>query len=466
MELKNVDRQIVSQQVRVDTARQELDNQQKQLDQVTQVEDFLRNKYTNEELCSWMEGMTKTLYRQAYNLAFDLAKRAEKAFNFERPQSISQFIQIGYWNNARDGLLAGEQLYLGLKQLEAAYQENLGHDFEASKMVSVRQWAPLALVEFRETGVFELELPEIVFDMDYPGHYLHRITSVTVTIPCVIGPYTTINCTLRLLQHTIRTKPRATSKSDYPRSTEDGQDDDGFSTMNVPISAVVLSSAQNDMGRHEASLSDRYNPFEGAGVISRWRFELPSKFRQFNYSAITDVIMYVKYTSLDGGDKLKTIAAETVVDYVKALEAESQGIGIFAFFDLKSDFATEWYASLNQLNSGSTPLREMSLNNLSERLPIFTRAAQPNKIVVTSLALLGRGSTLSPGEAKATLQQPGGGGQEADFQPGGLDIELKELTAITSKGLQMPMTSWKLSLTGASASVEGLWLVVKYSLLG
>lgn len=63
------------------------------------------------------------MYQQSYNLAFDLAKRAETAFRFERPQNAAtEYIRLGYWTNARDGLLAGEQLFLGLKRLEAAYQ--------------------------------------------------------------------------------------------------------------------------------------------------------------------------------------------------------------------------------------------------------------------------------------------------------------------------------------------------------
>ncbi|KAH8910494.1 hypothetical protein BR93DRAFT_988939, partial [Coniochaeta sp. PMI_546] len=337
-ELKNIDRQITVQKMRVTTAQKEVTNQESVVEQAEKVEEFLRSKYTNEELYAWMEGTTKTLYKQAYDLAFDLAKRAEKAYNFERPSapgsgagSAQQFVKVGYWNSSRDGLLAGEQLYLSLKQLEAAYQSKLGYDFEAIKAVSVRQWAPLALVEFRDTGAFELQLPEILFDMDFPGHYMRRITSVSVTIPCVVGPFTSIGCTLRLLSHEIRTKPRAASVADYPKSTEGGSggggigdpgEDDRFAVTQVPISSVVLSSAQNDNGRHDPSgqITERYSPFEGAGVISRWRFELPDGFRQFDYSTISDVVLTIRYTSLDGGDKLRDIAAKTVSEWIKSTD--------------------------------------------------------------------------------------------------------------------------------------------------
>ena len=214
-EIKNIDKQMLTQQIRISIAEQEITNQQKQIDNAQEVEDFLRNKYTNQELYSWMEGSVRTLYYQAYTLAYDLAKRAEKVFRFERGLTTSNFIQFGYWDAAYDGLLAGERLYIGLKQLEAAYQEKRGYDFEISKHVSLRQVNPLALLRLKETGTCEFALPEVLFDMDYPGHYMRRIKSVALTVPCVVGPYTSLNCTLRLLEHKFRTSAIAKDKGDY-----------------------------------------------------------------------------------------------------------------------------------------------------------------------------------------------------------------------------------------------------------
>ena len=34
---------------------------------------------------------------------------------------------------------------------------------------------------------------------------------------------------------------------------------------------------------------ERFLPFEGAGVISKWRLELPGQYPQFDYSTISDV---------------------------------------------------------------------------------------------------------------------------------------------------------------------------------
>ena len=184
-EIKQIDKQITAQQIRIQMANLEINNQQKQIDNANEVEEFLKNKYTNDELYTWMRGSLKTLYHQVYNLAYDLAKKAEKTYRFERGLSTSNFIQSGYWDAGRDGLLAGEQLYVGLKQLEAAYQENRGYDYEITKHISLRQINPIAVLQLKETGKCEFMLPEVLFDMDFPNHYKRRIKSVSLSIPCV-----------------------------------------------------------------------------------------------------------------------------------------------------------------------------------------------------------------------------------------------------------------------------------------
>jgi len=70
-----------------------------------------------------------------------------------------------------------------------------------------------------------------------------------------------------------------------------------------------VSNAQNDSGMFELNFRDeRYLPFEGAGVISRWRIELPQTFRQFSYDTISDVVLHIKYTARDGGVPLREAA--------------------------------------------------------------------------------------------------------------------------------------------------------------
>ncbi|MCP4163689.1 MAG: hypothetical protein GY760_26820, partial [Deltaproteobacteria bacterium] len=338
-ELKQIDKQIVAQEIRVNIANQEITNQQTAIDNSNEVEEFIKNKYSNEELYSWMRGSLKTLYHQVYNLAYDLAKKAEKTYCFERGISSTNFIQPGYFDVGRDGLLAGEQLYVGLKQLEAAHQNEQGHDYEITKHLSLYQINPLSIIKLRETGKCEFVLPEVLFDMDYPGHYKRRIKSVSFSIPCISGPYTGINATLSLLENKFRNT--ATGGKNYEENIE--ETDERFSSYIIPIKAIAASSAQNDSGMFELNFKDeRYLPFEGAGVISRWRLELPT-FRQFDYNSISDVILHFKYTACEGGERLKFAATKSVSNQLECIEQELNEKGLHIALNMKHDFPNEWH---------------------------------------------------------------------------------------------------------------------------
>ena len=110
-------------------------------------------------------------------------------------------------------------------------------------------------------------LPESLFDMDGPGHYFRRIKSVALSIPCVSGPYASVNCTLSLLKSGIR-KMQVLRDGAYAR--EDAEDE-RFEDYFGSLQSIVTSSAQSDSGLFETNLRDeRYLPFENAGAISEW----------------------------------------------------------------------------------------------------------------------------------------------------------------------------------------------------
>jgi hypothetical protein len=145
----------------------------------------------------------------------------------------------------------------------------------------MRQIDPVALIQLQETGMCDFfSIPEIVFDLFYPGQYKRRIKSVRMTIPCVTGPYTNVSCKLTLLNSKIRKEPDTASNLLIPASYQDN-------------TSVATSNANNDGGVFELNFRDeRYMPFEGAGAISTWKLELPGVFRHFDYNSISDVIFH------------------------------------------------------------------------------------------------------------------------------------------------------------------------------
>ena len=159
----------------------------------------------------------------------------------------------------------------------------------------------MALLGCERPASASSRLPETLFDMDYPGHYLRRIKTVGLTIPCVVGPYASINCTLTMLSNSVR---RAAGPSSPYTRNEEG-DDDRFADNLGAIRSIATSGGQSDSGLFELNFRDeRYLPFEGAGAISRWRIELPIETNRFDRNTISDVIIHLRYTAREGGERL------------------------------------------------------------------------------------------------------------------------------------------------------------------
>jgi hypothetical protein len=346
-EIMHIDKLIVGATIRLAIAKQELINHDRQISNAAATEEFLRTKYTNEELYGWMQGQTSELFFRSYQLAYDLAKKAERAFQFELGLTSSDFIRFGAWDSLRKGLLSGEQLSLQLRQLDRAWHDRNKREYEITKHVSLLQLDPQAFIRLKETGICEFEAPEAMFDLDFPGHYFRRLRSVSVSVPCVVGPYTSISATLTLLNHRMRTDPRATAA--YPEKP--GEDETRFRRDFVPMQSIATSSANNDSGVFELNFRDeRYLPFEGAGAISRWRLQLPQRdsehpeksFAQFHYDTISDIVLHVKYTAREGGDALKARVTESLNQTLNALHEIGGEQGLARLFSLRHEFPNEW----------------------------------------------------------------------------------------------------------------------------
>jgi len=197
---------------------------------------------------------------------------------------------------------------------------------------------------------------------------------------------------------------------------------------------------------------ERYLPFEGAGTISKWRLELPDKFWQFDYDTITDVVMRLRYTTVDGGDKLKAPAAESMQDYIKSVEELSREEGLFAIFDLKNDFPNEWY-SANQLPPGATE-RVLAIPRLEEKLPVFTKGRPPKKILAKTIYLFYSDSISAP----ITATQ---GGEDIPFTLGKTIGSMKSFVA---NDIEAPMGDLQIKIQDAKTVIDKMYLVERYVL--
>jgi hypothetical protein len=257
--------------------------------------------------------------------------------------------------------------------MEMAYHDLNQREYELTKHVSLLQVDPMALVQLRATGTCTFTVPEEAFDLDCPGHYFRRIKSVALTLPCVAGPYTSVNCTLTLQNSTIRIS------TDLPgnKYARQGPDDIRFNDYYGTVQSIVTSSAQSDSGLFETNLNDqRYLPFEASGAASsQWQLTLPSDVPQFDFGTITDVVLHLRYTAREGGNVLKAGAVGNLQTLIK----KAQTVGSVCLFSIRHEFPTQWAKFQNVTIGGATLTAELQLTLVPELYPFWSQGIVGSK---------------------------------------------------------------------------------------
>jgi hypothetical protein len=309
-------------------------------------------------------------------MAYQLAAQAEAAFHQELgpgERSLT-FILPTNWDTLEKGLMAGELLKQQLRQMEVAYVGASARELEITKHVSLFQLAPGKLLELRQKGSCEFHVPEVLFNLDFAGHYFRRIKSVRLSIPCVVGPYSNVSATLSLVNSWTRT---SADPLDSTQPVEDG--------VAAPQTVIATSSGNQDGGVFELTFADSlYLPFEGMGTISSWRLELPSTIRPFDYASISDVILHVSYTARDGGDALETHVNQGLLPALNDLGAlVNGGTPMSRVFSLRREFPGAWYQLLGALAESS---RTCAFQLTKQHFPSF----------LTHHWQIGAGDTVTP----------------------------------------------------------------------
>jgi hypothetical protein len=391
-ELEQFDRQLIAAEIRLAMAERELTNHEKQTERSEEARVFLQDKFTNEQLYSWMVTQLSTTYFSTYQLAYDMAKRAERCYRHELGIEDTALIQFGYWDSLKKGLMSGETLQLDLHRLESAYLENNHRELELSKTVSLATLNPEALIRLTQTGECYVSLPEALFDLDYPGHYFRRIKSLSVTIPAVAGPYTTVSCTLTLLSDRVR------------KVTQTGTDESLFQWNVGSVQSIATSRAQADSGVFQLDFRDeRYLPFERAGTISSWKLQLSNpELAQFDLSTVSDVLIHVNYIARDGGMDFRTTVESELVDQLNSLLSEDSGVT--QAISLKDQYPDAW---ARMMNSDALAPHTMDLAIGAEHFAYFLRHRIDDIRSIQMIALPDDGTTLNLDSASVELKSAG-----------------------------------------------------------
>ena len=311
--------------------------------------------------------------------------------------------------------------------MEKAYIDENCREYELTKHVSLRLHFPLAFLQLQTTGDCEIEIPEWMFDLDYPGHYMRRVRNVSVTVPCVVGPYTGVHCRLTLLSSQTRVDPRLNprpacccNEHECADTYRPLADDPRIVKAYAATEAIATSTGQNDSGLFELRFSDeRYLPFEFAGAVSRWRIELPHENNQWPPDSLSDLVLHVNYTAREGGDVLRRVANKEAQRHVP-------GAGI-RLLDMRHEFADAWEAftgtDRDQRRHAELPLR------LTRRMFPFL-SGRRRGVQVHRLELLFEARGAQPGASRVVEFLAGEHRHHA--RDGNCDCERHVITCIAS----------------------------------
>jgi hypothetical protein len=419
-DLDQLGHQVASAELQLAVAKRDLEIHLRQMAQTDAVTDFLAQKFANTELFGWMAGQVSSLYFQTYQLAYEMARAAERAYEAERGTAPG-IIRPTYWDSRRKGLLAGDQLALDLDRLGQAYAASDTRGMEITKRVSLLQLDPLALLNLKNDGRCEFALTETLFGRDFPGHYLRQIKSISVAFTTGDGPVN-VNAVLTRIdgKTVLRPDPKAVRFLLDPKGAPpESLRADWRTGQKIALSEV--EEGRDDSGLFDLRFDDpRYLPFEGTGAVSRWRLETRRA-----PAGLLDVTITVKYTAEDGGETFATAVRGMLKPYPTAVA-----------LDVTEAFPDEWAAFLETGGDLLLPVTPDLVPDISGRQ-------------ITGVAAL----------------YGTGGGPVQFLLNGDPKLALTAGRIVSTPGLTVGARDWRLTPEGDPNDLSGLILVLLYRAL-
>src|SRR5215471_8075916 len=227
------------------------------------------------------------LYHRYLSMALKVAKTMQQAYNFETDQSL-QIIKADYSTDEVKGFLGAESPMADIQTFTYDLITST-----ASKPQPIKQSISLAgrygfafEKQFRKTGIMEFETRIDDFDYFYPGTYAGRIEAIEMDVIGIVpvsgisGTLTNNGISSYRTPASVWTDPNKNGLKYRVQSKETLV----LSNYGVKQDTLVLTNDQRMM-----------KVFEGAGVASTWRLELPKSINDIDYGALTDVVVTFYY---------------------------------------------------------------------------------------------------------------------------------------------------------------------------
>ncbi|MCX6678894.1 MAG: neuraminidase-like domain-containing protein [Methanothrix sp.] len=314
-DLEEIEVQISGAKIELKNAERELTIHLKTIEQNKDIDYFYRSRFSNEALYNWMIGRLSALYFQSYKTAYDMAKSAEKCLQYEIP-STDTYITSTHWDSLRKGLLAGEALLLQVDHMEKSHLAQDSRFIEIERTISMKNSFPGSLLLLMAKGACEFQLKEALFDRDYSGHYFRVIKTIELTVVTQrkLEAYQPVNATLIQLGNKTLLTPDAAAVSYLMSKGSSDQPDSKTLRVNWRANQQVAVSRVNErdagMFYMDFIFDNRYFPFEGTGLVSSWRLEIPLASNPdlvaSNILDLDDVLIHIRYTAKSDRGRFKT----------------------------------------------------------------------------------------------------------------------------------------------------------------
>jgi hypothetical protein len=331
-ELILLDKQVESLTIRRDAANMQQTYLQTQQQQTALQLQFLKSKFTNQQLYCWMRSRLAGIFWQFYDIAVSAGLRAEKSYQFETGSLSQRFIRPGAWQSSTGGMLCGESLLLDLANMEESWLAWTKRTLEVTRTVSLTsvlknqlltapsvspavsgfsdgiqqllskstaqnttlQWTRTAggktLKHVLNTGAngilsCEINLAELDIPADYPSNLgsVRRIKNISVSLPALVGPYQDIQAVLSYSESGI--------------------------VLPAGCGAIAVSHGVNDSGQFQLDFNDPYYlPFEGVSLPAPEQDNAGTLTLQFPNAwgkqkdllkSLNDIILHIRYTIRD-----------------------------------------------------------------------------------------------------------------------------------------------------------------------
>ena len=302
-EIDQTEKSIIVNTIRQEQNEKEQELFEKELERDEEEYEFLCDKFTSKDLHEWLVKQLTKLSKTMCKLTTKVAKMAEKCYHFEigdvEMGNAKSFIGNSYWDGAYSGLLSADRLIADLHAMEVAYLENDKNELEITRDVDLKEIV-VDKGDNQKTTVFNELIDSFnsdttrdkkFFSTDF---YLSReLFSKEFSQP-------------HIFERIRNVQLQVVSTSEEQLSAELNMDRNVLYTPNgvienrIGVQTSATNSANSDCSKYNFDFrSDKFSPFEGAGIESHWQLIISAS-KNFVKESITKVILHISYTARNG----------------------------------------------------------------------------------------------------------------------------------------------------------------------